>query len=1171
SNLRLRVAYEDGHLRCYRDDELVFRHPLKTPLVGAAGIYSGRGHQTLVRKVDYRIEAPPPLRDQREKNTVFQADPFMRHWSSPEGNWYTDSEKRTWHKSDFFGRFRLHMPWAEDSEVHIGLRDGKATGPYFLRCGAEKLTLFDASENPIASIDKSDGDHWDLHADGFYLTLGIGDRQHIQRIPAPLAGTRIRIEGFTNKTLADSWVDRYLVKDYLFTEAPHEWVINGGKWQVINRFQCDPRFSHLNGENKRDRAAMWTKYDFSGDFCIELYAGIRHGDWYNRCGDINMTMMNRQHTPSRGYTVTCTEWDPEHSQEWSTFFREGAALARSDAYMVPRIRAGNKRKVTDPLINSGRDVHGAWYYLKLRRIGKRITYYFDNEEIFSLVDDDPLQDGPFGLWTFLNSLVVARVKIAAEGITPRQISFRRLNPDAVPRVIAESASVETPLYTDSFTSVNAGAYSWTADDPVSQPVLSWREYPGHPPAFTMRNRLGGGAFFAKSAMAFLRTSQLAGFRFDLRRDDEARFNFHYRVHGKGKLIEKAFMQLCGSDYDRGTYRMHGEAAIPARREYTQIDAWIPGESLSHKEGFIEVDGFGNRQPGAALAGLGGNGIGSSYSVRGFTPILMAAPTLSPEVFGVAQLRSLILLDGESGALRYRAANINLANRWLREHAEPGLNDLVCRAVGKDESVITRRAVWLELPKRPELRLFWSEAPGNLRLRTPHPDPRVAKMTFSIAGVAVSAKQLDERSWEIVLPRHVGMHETPVLQAGFEAEIVSHKLPWQDDRPQDVPVLIELDGLPMLENFERDSKLFALRPSGAKGRAVVGDGSRVFELYNSVYKQRLRGHFLAPTSLARFPLFAFRYRAEAMARISMWPRSGGYARMSEDFGEPIRGGGLETDNAWHSWHGWISDGLAEEPFAPKTFEPAYIYFGSRHELDQTGRHTRLWMDDLVLGPAVSDARGLTITPSYFDLDGIYAVYWALQQEGEEEAAASWTRSANGAPIEPDLSALPEGIASLLLRASDHHNRLSETTRIPLLVDRKAPKVTHELVGRESPDGNGSELRIRFSSDESSPLDMEALELRIGEQVLERDEALRDRVQVVHRRDEDELVIDWPYLFREQLNALGNGKSVTLGVAKIADGAGNQQQDQLIRITIDHAADKIGPTWLPMDMGAAVRWR
>src|SRR5690606_20864207 len=84
-----------------------------------------------------------------------------------------------------------------------------------------------------------------VHADGHCVWV-TSEGQLVAKLTLdqPLTGRRVRIEGFTLEQLAGSLVERYNVKDYLFDEAPTDWTRNGGTWEIVNRFQCDPRWSH---------------------------------------------------------------------------------------------------------------------------------------------------------------------------------------------------------------------------------------------------------------------------------------------------------------------------------------------------------------------------------------------------------------------------------------------------------------------------------------------------------------------------------------------------------------------------------------------------------------------------------------------------------------------------------------------------------------------------------------------------------------------------------------------------------------------------------------------------------------------------------------------------------------------------------------------------------------
>jgi hypothetical protein len=421
-----------------------------------------------------------------EKNRYFAQDAFMRHWSSPEGEWITYKEGGTWHKGDFFGRFMIRMPWVTGSEVHLGIPEDTTNGTVVVRVNADNIRLTDPtgrqtfSELPskkLFSPGLTNAPLYTIHYEDHWLWMTSNGRllaRHFLEIP--LSGSRIRVAGFTTKDLHRSYVERYNVKDYLFTESLHEWTRNGGLWSVVNRFQCQPMWSHMNGESGDGLAALWNKHEFGGNFCVEMYAGMRHG-WYTRCGDLNLTIMNNRTTPSEGYTVTCTGWDFDHSQLLTRLYRNGKTIAKSDKYLVPRTREGSKRHGYNPLVAAGRDVHGGWYYIKLRRIGKKLEYFFDNELVFTAEDDAPLNLGSLGVWTYRNSMMVARVKAAAQEIRPRKIKVRPLNDQALALLkapAAPSSPGEKRVVRNHDIPLDCTLpETWAVDDPVGSIRYPW--------------------------------------------------------------------------------------------------------------------------------------------------------------------------------------------------------------------------------------------------------------------------------------------------------------------------------------------------------------------------------------------------------------------------------------------------------------------------------------------------------------------------------------------------------------------------------------------------------------------------------------------------------------------------------------------------------------------------
>ena len=186
--------------------------------------------------------------------------------------------------------------------------------------------------------------------EGYWLWVDIDGKtvvKHRLRAPLRRIGTRARIKGMGLEHLARSKVTRTNVIDEFFNESPHAWLANGGDWQIINRFQCTPSWSHMIGESFQGLAAFWRKQIFKGDMTLEFYAGSRQGA-YDEAGNLNCTIMAADTTASSGYTVACTEWDQNLSQNWTTMYKNGVALAKSEEYLVPRRRKGMVRKSMNP-------------------------------------------------------------------------------------------------------------------------------------------------------------------------------------------------------------------------------------------------------------------------------------------------------------------------------------------------------------------------------------------------------------------------------------------------------------------------------------------------------------------------------------------------------------------------------------------------------------------------------------------------------------------------------------------------------------------------------------------------------------------------------------------------------------------------------------------------------
>jgi hypothetical protein len=1110
----------DNTLRLYRNGRLILIQPLTEPMVGASGLWMAPRSSARISSLEHRPGRPELSRSRFEKNRIFATDPYMRHWSSPEGEWLTNGKGETWHKSDFLGRFQIRLPIVEGGEVHLGIPESKTTGPVRMLLTKSKLSLLptNPSNPPLLSVKlPSDAQRIDLfHEDGLLWVQVDGKAAGQTRLPSPFTGRRIRIHGFTAKDLQKSFTVRHQTRDFLFTQAPTEWIQNGGRWQVINRFACQPRWSHMNGESRTTFAGMWSKLRFAGDFCAEMYVGTRHaGRWYNRLGDLNLTVMSDTTSPSRGYTAACTEYDPDHSQEFSTLYRNGTPLDRSDAYLLPRYRAGNKRRWFNPLIQAGkRDVHGAWYYIKMRRIGKRLEYYFDNEKIFTTTDDEPLNDGRLGIWTYMSSMMVARVKITADTITPIHHDFT-----PVPSLIPSKEVVPSS--------------DWKTDDPVGHAQLTRHKDRDGSPYTVLTNQIGSGPLHLASAQDPTPRRKIVGWRFKVKRRAGTHVDFHYSA---GVLTKDEFQpryhgyhRLSGTDEGHDKWKQHGATPIPANTadssgwhrqgEWTEVTVRLPEHAL-HKvdpgQTFaIKIDGFGALQAGRDAQGLTGNGPGSAYAVRDLIPI----------------------------PLDETAVLVKPTLRW--HSTRPAALQLISETPATVRALAGASVRMGSIPVIPT-----AEGWGRYRIDIPRNPAFLRSATQSLPLNIYAGKQ----TWAL-------------------------SIPWNQATLIDRPLLQSISGKTFLfDGFDGPPTPFC--PRGARTALVPTapeENESALATWNTAYNQRLTLPLNHAGTMAQFPIFSFRYKAPRMANISLRINARNYVNFSEDYAAAIgvrESGRPVQDATWRRWTGFISDAIGTQPASHGIHRIAsYLMFRSASPKDQTGRLTRWHVDDLTAGPAVSTKRPLTLTPDFFDFDGIRDIHYALvpglkgyeDLSPEARAKPTWKKAKAGQPLTPALAGLPQGATQLLLKATDTIGNSSRVYSLPFLYDTKAPTVKTTFTADKTPGSNGTRLTLSASTHNGAPLDLSAVRFHWGKKRVNLHPYLST---VVHGKHADTLHLNWPYLFRQHLNNLQDGENGSIRITQLVDGAGNAAKDITLPITINTAKDKAPPALLPPRFGKAV---
>ena len=1105
-----------------------------------------------------------------EKNPLYVNDPFMRHWASPEGQWVTFKDGLTWFKGDLTGPVKVRMPVVNGMDLHLYIPEDSSNGTCRVSVKDDLISVFtdDSGTNaaftvPTASVpevafDKKQVRLFTLGLEDCVVWLG-GDENMLARthLSAPPLGRKMRIAGMTLENLSHTLVKRDNVFDTLFTESLYNWTINGGSWEVINRFYCEPTWSHMNGESADSLAALWSKYVFSGDFSIEFYAGMRMG-WYERPGDLNLSIMSRENSTGNGYTAIATGWDPDHSQLYSRLLRDGKPMDISTKYLVPRSRAGLVRQGYQPLVAAGRDIHGAWYGMQLRRIGSRLQYIYDNEPVFDVEDENPLQDGSLGIWTYQNSMMVARIKIAAETIRPRPFAFRTI-PAGAPTKPEAASPADSGVRINGRVAQPLAPEHWQAFDTVSHPSVRFHGLDTARPEMRVTSILGGGTFLVRCDLPPAQPDKLLGWRFEIARHPQALVNFEFSTvkdDGKGGLvpIQGWTYVLSGTEETRGPRRIIGKLdALPPSdgtdMVWTPVEVWVPSEVIRANQA-VQIEGFGNLQPSDIQMGLQGNPPHAWYAIRNFreihrgTPTLTAPPEKRNEIAALAQIVNGL----RPGELQMVEVPADLDSRKpVIEWAVPELANFGLRA--ETDSAL----------------------PGSVLITPVHPwpspflPPKRATMDAQPAPFVVEGNSIRVLvPFETLQPNRM----TLALELS-DGRLFRQVVPMRtDESANHPPVLLSLE-LPEggIETFEARPGDAAPYQTGARASIDYTDPVRggVLKFENGgIYGRRLDGLLVKSFNSTATPLIQFRYKGDPMASVSI--AFGGTAfTFSEAFNTHVRfGGGVAAtmDNTWRVWTGIPSDCGGQLPLVQRvTVPPAPLRFASRHARDQTGLHSALYIDDIACGPAVgSPDRPFAFKADYADPDTVAEVTYAILQgpiafdnrTEEDKTKVTWLPCKNGEVIQPDITAVPDGIHHLLTRARDGRGLWSDPADLPFMLDRTPPQVTHAInaVGHY----NGSSLTLNIADPVAPPTPNTIRFTCLGTPLhVAGDNGFSN---IGHGSLNYE--IDWIWLLRTQLATAKHGDVLPITVAGIGDAAGNVLPPLKIDIPIDLESDTRPPT-------------
>jgi len=673
---RMGINWSGDTVSCLIDKNELLKATIPDIKRGKIGLYALKGDPVFFDDVhvagDRSITAAWHLAE-RSLNSIFALEDDMEIWANPALEFERDV-KTGWaiHNQRFPGEQAISLSKPRFNELQIALYCGD--NPEAAGCARmtirDGVVVFDAGQNKSDPIKVGPGPFQNISFSGKWLASDLVE------VRAKIDGKDLNASLFVAQTkpgaLKSARLERVAIKglknlgdpntvrvtstgtlEYSFDNAPSDWKVVSGRWGLLNKWICDPRWSWFGGRTKTC-AAIWNKHTFSGDVSVDAHVAllmVRDDEPFERPGDHNITICGDGINPDSGYTLIFGG----DINSWTRLYRKGKLVAEAtkEEFRVhsDRIRHPNKQ-----------DLHQHWFHLKLEKIGNAVSFYRDEKLAFSFVDPEPLSDGRVGFWTMDNSFLLSRVRIASNGAVPAPFedgNCERFDDGKAVNIV----DGETPTSVTRDTLPTEIAAALTARDNAFQPVDGIApvptnvvadnvDTPGMPNAYRLVNGIGGGPFALQFRSRMINIESEGVVRFAYRIDPGASVDF-YLVDVRGNEFNPRHVgcyrwRLSGPKEDVG-----GTLAD----EFAPLVGDIPGAIADGKWHAVQVDlqpswrqfwrrrgyaqparnslrpMFGNLDnTGYLLAGMNGNHAGAAYSVTEIKTIAAAkVDTTAPKI------------------------------------------------------------------------------------------------------------------------------------------------------------------------------------------------------------------------------------------------------------------------------------------------------------------------------------------------------------------------------------------------------------------------------------------------------------------------------------------------------------------------------------------------------------
>ncbi|GAB4154643.1 MAG: hypothetical protein Kow00107_04660 [Planctomycetota bacterium] len=236
--------------------------------------------------------------------------------------------------------------------------------------------------------------------------------------------TGLSIGGFTSLVDRDGMplveVTGPGIRDYTFEESPSDWYVVDGKWGVMNKWICDPRWSWFGGLNLDGMAAVSSKFELSGNYSVDVFFATMmmvNDPPYEMIGNYGVSVDTDGLQPSSGMSILVAggmnAWTGVASgDEFKKLIMRYDEKRRSDNSRNPYMPVDNRLMYLNNEV-----VHQRWYHVRVVRKNNVVDFWFENKLVHTINDYDDSVGRKVMLWTYRNGWLISRVRIAADLIS----------------------------------------------------------------------------------------------------------------------------------------------------------------------------------------------------------------------------------------------------------------------------------------------------------------------------------------------------------------------------------------------------------------------------------------------------------------------------------------------------------------------------------------------------------------------------------------------------------------------------------------------------------------------------------------------------------------------------------------------------------------------------------